>query len=61
MKVAWNDVTNKPEKFPPEEHSHDNATENKAGFMTGEDKEKLDKIEVSTKEDIENMVSEIFK
>lgn len=60
MKVSWDNVTNKPETFPPSEHTHDDATEINAGFMTGEDKEKLAKIKISTTEDINDMLDEIF-
>ena len=32
--VAWDDVTDKPETFPPEAHGHDTATASDAGFMS---------------------------
>jgi uncharacterized repeat protein (TIGR02543 family) len=42
--VYWNDIFDKPEVFPPAPHRHDNATEQEDGFMSKEDKYKLDNI-----------------
>lgn len=43
--VSWDDITSKPLTFTPSEHTHDNATTDNAGFMSKDDKAKLDGIE----------------
>lgn len=42
--VEWSAITNKPQTFPPSTHSHDAATTGAAGFMSANDKTKLDGI-----------------
>ena len=41
---SWDEINGKPASFPPSSHNHDNATSTKDGFMSSEDKEKLDGI-----------------
>lgn len=41
---AWADLTGKPATFPPEAHTHSDATTSVAGFMSTADKTKLDGI-----------------
>lgn len=45
--TAWADVTGKPATFPPSVHSHENATPSAAGFMSAEDKAKLDALSIT--------------
>ena len=47
--VDWDDVGDKPTVFPPEDHSHDEATDSLAGFMSAADKEKLDSVDLVKK------------
>lgn len=42
--VAWGNVTGKPSTFPPIGHGHSEATQSGAGFMSSDDKKKLDGI-----------------
>ena len=42
--VAWDNITGKPSTFTPSEHTHDVATDSTNGFMSADDKEKLDNI-----------------
>lgn len=41
---AWSEVTSKPATFPPDEHGHAEATQSAAGFMSAQDKAKLDGV-----------------
>lgn len=41
---SWDEINGKPATFPPSSHNHDNATSTKDGFMSSEDKTKLDGI-----------------
>lgn len=42
---TWNEISGKPATFTPSTHTHANATSDTDGFMSSEDKEKLDDIE----------------
>ena len=42
---TWNEISGKPSTFAPSTHTHTNATSDTDGFMSSEDKEKLDGIE----------------
>lgn len=42
---AWSEIKDKPSKFVPSEHTHDNVTIDADGFMSNEDKVKLNSIE----------------
>ena len=42
---TWNEISGKPSAFTPATHTHTNATSDTDGFMSSEDKEKLDGIE----------------
>lgn len=44
VSVSWSDITGKPETFTPSSHTHDVATGSIDGFMSSEDKTKLDGI-----------------
>lgn len=44
VSVAWEDITGKPQTFAPSEHTHETATAELSGFMSAEDKVKLDGI-----------------
>ena len=43
----WVDVTGKPATFPSSVHGHANATPSEAGFMSAEDKAKLDALSIT--------------
>ena len=45
--TAWADVTGKPATFPSSVHAHENATPSAAGFMSAQDKTKLDAISIT--------------
>lgn len=42
--VAWADITGKPATFPPDTHTHADATTTVAGFMSASDKTKLNGV-----------------
>ena len=42
------------------EHDHEDATDSKHGYMSIDDKKKLDGIEIATNEDVEAMLTEVF-
>lgn len=44
ISVDWGSITGKPSEFTPAAHVHDDATTDAAGFMSAEDKAKLDGI-----------------
>ena len=45
--VAWADVSGKPATFPPDAHTHTAATTTVDGFMSAEDKAKLDALSIT--------------
>lgn len=52
INVDWDDIENKPISYTPAEHTHQNATHIADGFMSSDDKAKLNGIEIGATKNV---------